>query len=213
MAILLNCFSRLNSLSTRLRCLYASLSNLPLCFSFDLRGIVMHIPRLAKYPRIRLFEYALSAAMRAGKRLGLPLPRLFIAPPSINNSNTVDSCCSPGVSLNTSGLPLSSHLTWILVENPPRLRPSASFSGPSCGPPFLPRQRAGEHAHWSYLQNELSIGPRLYHRHLSGPRQGSSPTPLVWSNDRSEWRPFARDRTVQANLAMEHRSCPAIACH
>jgi hypothetical protein len=210
-AILLNCFSLLNNLSTRLRSLYASLSNLPLCFSFDLRGIVMPMPRLAKYPRIRLFEYALSAATLAGKRLGLPLPRLLIAPPSINSSNTVDSCCSPGVSSNTSGLPAPSHLTWILVENPPLLRPSASFSGPSCGSPFLPQPRAGEHGRWSYLRNGLTTEPRPCCRHLSEPQPVFSPRYPAWSICRSEWLLFARDRIAQANLAKEHQSCLATA--
>jgi hypothetical protein len=135
-AILLYCFSRLNSLSTRLRCLYSSLSKRPLCFSLLLYGTVMQMPRLLRYCRIRLFEYPLSAATRCGRRLGLPRPRRLMAPPSIRSSNTVDSCCSPGVSSKTTGLPLPSHLTWILVENPPRLLPRASFSGPPCGSPL-----------------------------------------------------------------------------
>ena len=93
------------------------------------------MPRLAKYPRIRLEEYALSAAIRCGKRLGLPLPARLMAPPSINVSNIVDSWASPGVSSNTTGLPLPSHRTCILVENPPWLRPKASLSGPDAGSP------------------------------------------------------------------------------
>ena len=175
----------------------------------------MPIPRLLRYSRILRELYALSAATRPGKRLGLPRPRRLIAPPSISVSNTVASCCCPGVSSNITGLPLPSHRTCILVENPPWLRPNASSSGlvGFCGSPFLPRLSAGEHARWSYLCNELSTQPRLRHQHLSAPGPVSFPTLPAWSSDRSGWRPSARGQIAQVNLARERQSCLSKAYH
>ncbi len=187
------------SLSTLLRLRYASLSNLPLCFSLLLRGIVIPIPRLAKYPRIRLFEYALSAATLKGKRLGLPRPLRLMAPPSINFSNTVDSCVSPGVSSNTTGLPLPSQRTCNLVENPPLLRPKASVSGPAFGSHFLPRLRAGGHAQRSYPQSVSPTLLGLWCLHLSAPRQVCGPKYLLHAIDRSERTLFYTSHSVQVN--------------
>src|SRR5829696_4325238 len=109
-----------------------------------------------------LNEYPLSPTILPGKRLGRPLPARLIEPLSISCSNTVHSCCWPGVSTNVTGLPLPSHLTCILVPNPPRLQPKASVCGPhgpSCGPPFLHLRRSGEREYWCRLHNELSTEP------------------------------------------------------
>lgn len=167
----------------------------------------MPMPRLAKYPRIRLFEYALSAATRCGKRLGLPLPAFLIAPPSISFSNIVDSCASPGVSSKTTGLPLPSHLTCILVEKPPWLRPSASSLGSigsSCfGSPFLPQQRAGEHVLWSYLRSGFPTQPVLWCRHLSAPQPVFAPRYQLCASGRTERTPFCMSRSVQVSLPKE----------
>jgi hypothetical protein len=170
----------------------------------------MPIPRLAKYPRIRLLEYALSAATLKGKRLGLglPLPGFLMAPPSINFSNTVDSCASPGVSSKTTGLPLPSHRTCILVENPPWLRPSASSLGSTgssvLGSPFLPQLHAGEHVRRSYLRSGFPTQQVLWYRHLSAPQQGFGPRCLPYASDRSGRTLFCRSRIAQANPPKEH---------
>jgi len=110
-----------------------------------------------------LDEYPLSPTILPGKRLGLPLPARLMAPFSINASKAVHSCASPPVSTKATGLPLPSHLTCILVENPPRLRPNASPSWPIeppfCGSPFLHRRRFDERVQRCRLHNGLSTGP------------------------------------------------------
>src|SRR3954471_9021920 len=124
------------------------------------------MPLRRRYCRMLLNEYPLSPTILPGSRLGLPLPARLMLPCSINCSNTVHSCCCPGVSTNVTGLPFPSHLTCILVPNPPRLQPKASLSGPSCGPPFLHLvpsgllRRSGEREYWCRPRNELSTGPR-----------------------------------------------------
>lgn len=168
----------------------------------------MPMPRLAKYPRIRLEEYALSVATRCGKPLGLPLPRRLIAPPSINLSNIVVSCASPGVSSKTTGLPLPSHRTCILVQNPPWLRPKASLSGPdACSPgfgsPFLPQQRAGEHARWSYLRSGFPTRLGLWYQRPSAPQQEFGPRYQRCAIGRSERTPFCTNRIVLASPPKE----------
>lgn len=209
------CFRRLNSLSTMLRNLYNSLSKRPLCRSLLLRGIVMPTRRLLRYVRILRLLYPLSAAMRPGSSLGLPRPRLLMAPCSINCSNTGASCASPGVSTNVMGLPLPSARTCILVENPPRLLPNACCAGSVgfVGSPFLPQQRAGEHARWSYLQSGGSTLPHPQHRSLVVGGQVSCPKPLAVATGRSERLHFARVRTSQASLARERPSCLSTGCH
>lgn len=59
-----------------------------------------------------------------------PLPCLM-APCSINSSATLISCCCPGVSKKVMICPFRFTLRWILVLNPPRLRPRAFFC-PCC---------------------------------------------------------------------------------
>ncbi len=173
------------------------------------------MPRLPRYSRILPLLYALSAAMRAGKRLGRPLPDRLIAPPPINVSNIVDSCCCPGVSSNTTGLPLPSHRTCILVEYPPLLRPKASSSGlvGFWGSPFLLRLHVDGHALRSYLYNVLTTGLRLWHRHPVVAVRVSSATRPAWSSDRSGWLPSARGRIARVNLAKEHQFCLSTAFH
>jgi hypothetical protein len=211
----LYCLSLLNSLSTMLRSLYNSLSNRPRCRSLLLRGIVMPTPRLRKKVRILRLLYPLSATIRPGSRLGLPRPLRLIAPCSSNCSNTVASCCSPGVSTNVIGLPLPSQRTCILVDNPPLLLPNACSegSGGFVGSPFLPQQRAGEHARWSYLRTGLSILSPHHHEHLSEAQPVSCPRCRLYASDRSERLHSARGHSVQASLARKHRSYLSTGCH
>ncbi len=211
------CLRRLNSLSTMLRNLYNSLSKRPLWRSLHLRGMVIPTPRLRRYWRILRLLYPLSAAMRPGSRLGLPLPRRLTAPCSINCSNTGASCASPGVSTNVIGFPLPSARTCILVENPPRLLPRACSAGSvglvgSVGSPFLPQQRAGEHARWSYLRSGGSTLPHLLHHSLVVAGQVSYPTRPADAICRSERLRSARDRISQASLARGRQSYLSIGC-
>src|SRR6188472_4536600 len=130
-----------------------------------------------------LNEYPLSPTILPGNLLGRPLPARLIAPCSINCSNTVHSCCWPGVSTNVTGLPLPSHLTCTLVPNPPLLQPKASVCGPSCGPPFLHQRRSGEREYWCRPHNELSTELRQEcHPFAEAPR-APGPTLPPFSND------------------------------
>src|SRR5215207_8202081 len=117
------------------------------------------MPLRRRYRLMLLNEYPLSPTILPGNSLGLPLPLRLIAPCSINCSNTVHSCCWPGVSTNVTGLPLPSHRTCILVPNPPLLQPKASSAGlvGFCGSPFLHQPHSGERVRWCRLHNELSI--------------------------------------------------------
>jgi hypothetical protein len=181
----------------------------------------MPIPRLAKYPRISRLLYALSAATRPGKRLGRPLPPFLIAPPSINRSNTVHSWVCPGVSSNTTGLPLPSHRTCSLVEYPPWLLPNASFSGlvselePELefGSPFLPRLHAGEHARRSYQRNVSPTRLLLGSWHLSAPLKGCGPRYQPHAICRSEKKPFYMNRIVQVSPPRERLFSLSTGCH
>src|SRR5205823_7191710 len=115
--------------------------------------------------------------------LGLPLPARLMDPSSINCSNTVHSFCSPPVSAKQTGLPLPSHLTWILVENPPRLRRNASSAGlvGTFGSPFLhpvpsgPQQRSDVRVRWCHPRNVLSTGPHPAYLPDVVARQGFGP--------------------------------------
>lgn len=162
----------------------------------------MPMPRLAKYPRIRLFEYALSAATRAGKRLGRPRPLRLMAPLSIKSSNTVESWASPGVSSNTTVLPLPSQRTCSLVENPPLLRPNASLGGSASEtrPLFLLRLRAGERARRSYQYGGFPMLPGLWRRHLFAHGRVFGPTRLLHAIGRSGKRLFYRSHSVPVGL-------------
>jgi hypothetical protein len=153
-----------------------------------------------------LNEYPLSPTILPGKCLGLPLPLRLIAPCSINCSNTVASCCWPGVSTNVTGLPLPSHLTCILVPNPPLLQPNASVSGPEFGSPFLHLRRFGEHEHWCRPHNELSTELHQECRLGVVVQQALGPTLLPFSNDTSVKRPFLESHNVRAGPPIGHLS-------
>src|SRR3954452_5779861 len=154
------------------------------------------MPLRRRYRRMLLNEYPLSPTTLPGKSLGLPLPARLMEPCSINCSNTVASCCWPGVSTNVTGLPLPSHRTCILVPNPPLLQPKASVcspEGPSFGSPFLHQPRFDERECWCRLHNELSIGlprvclPFAVARQAPGPRylpyaSGTAVRTLSWES-------------------------------
>lgn len=74
--------------------------------------------------------YALSVASRSGLRRGRPRPRRLIQPVPISVANALLSWNSPPVTVKITGLPRPSARMWILVEKPPRERPSASPSIP-----------------------------------------------------------------------------------
>lgn len=170
------------------------------------------MPLRRRYNLIRRQAYDLSPTKRPGLRLGRPRPCLLTLPPSINSSKgTVSwrSWRSPGVSTYVYGLPLPSHRACTLVENPPLLRPKASFSG---SPP-LPLLRAGGHVSRSYQRSGLPTLSDHRHRRPSAPRPLSCPIDPVWSIDRSEWPLSARGRNVRVSLAKERQSCLSRAYH
>lgn len=167
------------------------------------------MPLRRRYNLIRRQAYDLSPTKRRGLRLGRPRPGLLTLPPSINSSKGTVSWRSPGVSTKVIGLPRPSHRTCTLVENPPRLRPRASFSG---SPP-LPLLRAGEHVSRSYQRSGLPTLSDRWRQRSVVPRPVSYPIYPVWSSDRSEWLPSARGRNVRVSLARERQSCLSRAYH
>ena len=168
----------------------------------------MRTPLLRRYKRISRLVYPLSATIRLGKRRGRPLPVRLTAPLSISCLNTVTSCCWPGVSVNVTGLPAPSHRTCILVENPPWLRPNASFSGS----PLLHQLRAGERARRCYLRSGRPTLSSLRHRLASVAPKGCGPTLLPYASGRSERITSSTSRSVQASPAKEHLSSLSIGC-
>src|SRR3954454_17961992 len=70
--------------------------------------------------------YPLSPATRRGRRRGRPRPERGIAPRSRTSSKAICSWRSPPVKTAVMGRPWPSARRWILVENPPCDRPSAS---------------------------------------------------------------------------------------
>src|SRR3954471_4129084 len=68
----------------------------------------------------------LSPARRRGRRRGRPRPERGIAPRSRTSSKAICSWRSPPVKTAVIGRPWPSARRWILVENPPCERPSAS---------------------------------------------------------------------------------------
>jgi len=160
-----------------------------------------------------LNEYPLSPTILPGKSLGRPRPLRLMLPCSINCSNTVHSCCWPGVSTNVTGLPLPSHRTCILVPNPPRLQPKASVSGPSCGPPFLHQRRSDEHEYWCRPRNELSIEPRQACLPFAAAQQAPGPKLLPCASDTSGRTLFWASRNVRADPPTELRSLVSTGCH
>jgi hypothetical protein len=112
------------------------------------------------------------------------------------------------------GFPLPSARRWILVENPPRLRPRASLCcGSSSGGLALSwRIPLFEHL-LSHLQRAGALLPR-FHPHgadpnpalhkrppVSGARREHGPTHPPRSSGTSGWRCSARDQTPAADRA------------
>src|SRR5918912_514454 len=121
-----NCFKRLNKRSTRLRARYAARSNLGRRRSPVLAGITAPRRRERRCCRAGFPAKALSPTTRRGRRRGRP-PRLRrTAPASSSAGRATLSWRSPPVRWKVTGLPQPSARTWILVEKPPRERPSAS---------------------------------------------------------------------------------------
>src|SRR5918911_1272387 len=129
-AIRRNCFNRLNKRSTRLRARYASRSKPGRRRCCAVVGITAPLSRRRKPPRDGRPEKLLSPATRRGRSRGRPRGRRT-APLSSKAGSATQSWRSPPLSAKLTGLPCPSARTWILVENPPRLRPSASQLPPS----------------------------------------------------------------------------------
>ena len=155
-----------------------------------------------------LYEYPLSPTILPGNNLGLPLLARLITPCSINCSNTVASCCWPGVSTKQTGLPLPSHRTCILVLNPPLLQPKASSVGlvGFSGSPFLHLRRSGEHEHWCRPRSELSTEPRPGCLPFAVAPRAPGPTHLLYASDTGVRRRSLESRNVRANPPIGHLS-------
>ena len=159
----------------------------------------MRTPRFRRYKRTWRLVYPLSATIRLGNKRGRPHFGRLTAPFSISCSNTVTSCCWPGVSTNVTGLPAPSQRTCILVENPPWLLPNASFSGS----PFLHRLRAGEHEQRCYLRSGRPTLSSLRRLLVAVTPKVSGPILLLLANGRSDLRSSSKSRSVQASPARE----------
>src|SRR4051794_23552494 len=153
-----------------------------------------------------LNEYPLSPTILPGNLLGRPLPARLMSPCSINCSNTVASCCWPGVSTNVTGLPLPSHRTCILVPNPPLLQPKASVSGPEFGSPFLHQPHSGEHECWCRLRSGLSIGPRQACLPFAVARQVPGPKHLPCASGTAVRRQSWESHNARASPPIGHLS-------
>ena len=109
------------------------------------------------------------------------------------------------------GFPVPSARRWILVENPPRLRPRASIScGSSVGaaglPPFFERPRQHPQRAGALLQcfrpRDADPSPTLQRcPPLSVTLRAHGPTPRPRPSGRSGWRCSARDQTPVADRA------------
>jgi hypothetical protein len=114
------------TISTWLRARYAARSNPGRRRSPVLVGITAPMRRERRCSREGRPAKALSPTTRRGRRRGRP-PRLRrTAPASSSVGRARLSWRSPPVRWKVTGLPQPSARTWILVEKPPRERPSAS---------------------------------------------------------------------------------------
>jgi len=86
--------------------------------------MVARMPWRRSQDRIARDEYALSASTRAGRSRGRPRPLRGTQIASMTAVNCGASPRCPAVTTIDSGFWPCSHAKWILVENPPRERPS-----------------------------------------------------------------------------------------
>jgi hypothetical protein len=159
-------------------------------------------------------EYPLSPTTLPGKCLGLPRPARFMLPPSISASNTVHSFCWPGVSKKQTGLPLPSHLTWILVLKPPRLLPKASAAGSGgfCGSPFLHRRHFDAPSRCYRLHNGSPTPPLRVCHLASVTRPALGPRYLLFSSDTAGRRRSWGSHSARASPPIGHRSLVSTRC-
>jgi len=102
------------------------------CWS-SLIAMTALILRLARWVRIAREEYALSHSTASGRVLGRPGPFLVTATWARVSSKAIESWRCPRVVMNARGRLRLSAARWILVESPPRERPSASrWAGLPC---------------------------------------------------------------------------------
>ncbi len=183
-----------------LRSRYSARLKGPPRFSSHFLGMVMRILQRRRLWRMAWLLYALSAASRRGRSLGRPGPLFLTAPCAMRASKPRVSCHCPGVSTSAIGRPRPSLLRWTLVENPPRLLPSASRSGS----PLLHRPHAGAHALWCCRRSGSPSRSPPHSRPARAERPRSAPTPQRGSSGRSGLPRCARTRSARASLSREH---------
>ncbi len=157
----------------------------------------MRMPRRRSVWRSRRLLYPLSPTNRLGRSRGRPGPARFTWPWFSRSRTTVASCCWPGVSTNVINLPWPSTRTWILVLNPPRLRPKASASAVL----FLPPQRAGGHAPPTHPQNGCPSPTRHVGRPAPGARSAFVSTRRPYASAETDCIHWSISRSVPANRA------------
>jgi hypothetical protein len=118
----------------------------------------------------RLAAVALIVPSRRGRSFGGPRPRRLIAPWASNWGRALCSWRWPAVTTKVTGLPRPSARTWILVLNPPRLRPRAWSP-----PPFWPPLHVGGPAPRSRRRSGSPSPPLPGHPRRSGEHRGPSP--------------------------------------
>lgn len=160
----------------------------------------MRMPRLLKVCRNLRLLYALSAASRLGRRLGQPRPGRLIPPRSSRVSTTVASCCWPGVRTKVMSWPLPSTRTWILVLNPPWLRPKASRLASL----FSSQQHAGGIAQSSHPRSELPNRSGLLHRPVPSGPPISGPIVQPCAIGETGYGHSTSSHSVPADLARVH---------
>ena len=119
------------------------------------------------------------------------LPRAFAR----SSSAIIMSCRCPAVSAMWIGRPFVSTTAWILVENPPRERPSALLMIPLFRPTHLDVRERRSHRRSSRS-----------HRPRAAARGRSSPSAPLEPSSRSGCRRSSRVRSAPVSLAKEGRS-------
>lgn len=104
------------------------------------------------------------------------------------------------------GLPCPSARKWILVLNPPRLRPIASSSGQL----FLPLQHVDGRVPPSHPQNEVPSPTDPADRPRPVIRPGSDPKRHSSANGKTGWKPWSTCRTVRVSRAKALRCVKSI---
>jgi hypothetical protein len=171
--------------------------------------MVTRMPRFLSESRNLRLLYPLSPTTRLGRRLGRPRLARFTAPWSNNCSAAVASWRWPGVSTKVIKCPLPATRTWILVLNPPRLRPNASASAQL----FSPRRRADGHARLSHPQSGFPSQPYPPRRLAAEALTIPDPRCPLFASVESDYTHSATSHSAPAGLATALPSAQSIRSH